>query len=287
MKRYDRPLGAGSDALVYKYTKERNVRLLFREPLKKVWDAAPVYLIIPGGGWNVAVPEDMLGFSALSCEALRNEGWAVASLEYRTVAENHVTMDTVISDVMDAARYLAKFRKVLGIDTDRIVTSGHSAGGHLALMMALAPQEAFTVDSPYDAVKDRFRVVASAPLSAPTILWKDSVGFLPDPFGTEYLFPKDDYALSAHRGSPYDYITPLSVPTLMIYGTHDNLVYAESSVRFYEKCRSVGAPCELCGSVYGGHCFEPMVEGKTSDPDFEGTQKILTEFVRRFAPEVK
>ena len=285
MKRFDRPGNNADQTLIYKRTKEREIRLEFRPPLEKVWEKAPVYVIIPGGGWSRAVAVDMLGFSALSVEALRKEGWAVASLEYRTAAENNVKMDTIVSDIMDAGRYLSKFRKELGIDPFRIVTSGHSAGGHLALMMALAPQEAFTADSPFDPVKDRFGVVASAPISAPTILWRDSVGFLPDPFAVEHLFPDGDYAKSAHRNSPFDYITPLSVPTLMAYGTHDNLVFAESSVRFYEKCRSVGAPCELCTSVYGGHCFEPMAEGKTSDPDFEGVQRIITGFVRRFAPK--
>ena len=47
-------------------------------------------------------------------------------------------MNGVISDAMDAGRYLAHFANELGIDARRIVTSGHSAGGHLALMMALA-----------------------------------------------------------------------------------------------------------------------------------------------------
>ena len=285
MKRFDRPGNDAEQTMIYKRTKERDIRMEFRPPLTKVWEKAPVYVIIPGGGWCRAVAVDMLGFSAISVEALRKEGWAVASLEYRTAAENNVKMDTIVSDIMDAGRYLSKFRKELGIDPLRIVTSGHSAGGHLALMMALAPQEAYTVDSPFDPVKDRFGVVASAPLSAPTILYRDSVGYLPDRFGTEHLFPEGGYPLSAHKNSPYDYITPLSVPTLMAYGTHDNLVYAENSVRFYEKCRSVGAPCELCGSVYGGHCFEPMAEGKTSEPGFEGVQKIVTDFVRRFAPK--
>lgn len=79
-------------------------------------------------------------------------GWAVVSIDYRVCPVDGVVMNGVISDAMDAGRYLAHFANELGIDARRIVTSGHSAGGHLALMMALAPHAGFAEDTPFQSV---------------------------------------------------------------------------------------------------------------------------------------
>ena len=284
--RYNAPLSREEQTLIYKKVGDREIEMLFYPPTKQVFDRAPVYLIIPGGGWRSASAEAMVGFSLRSSTALRARGWATVSLSYRYVSRDDVCLDDIISDCMDAGRYLAHFADELGIDPHRIVTSGHSAGGHLALMMAYAPHRAFVADSPFDALADEFTVVATAPLSAPTILYNDEAGYYPDGFPFLDMFPKDlserEFAAVRHRDGPFDYITPASVPTLLVCGTHDDLVFAENSTRFYEKCRTVGAPCEVLYSYFGGHCFEPMVEGRESFVNFAQVQDHLIEFVQKF-----
>ena len=272
--------------LIYKTVGDKEISLLFQPPTNNVFDRAPIYMIIPGGGWHRAVAIDMANFSRRSADALRARGWATVSLSYRIVPDDGVCIDDILSDCMDACRYLSRFADDLGVNPHRIVTSGHSAGGHLALMLAYAPHAAFVADSPYDAIADDFSVIASAPLSAPTILYPDAAGFCPQ--GDEFIdiFPADldpkAFTAARHRASPYDYITPLSVPTLLVCGTHDNLVFAENSTRFYEKCRTLGAPCEVLYSHFGGHCFEPMVEGRDSFVNFAQVQDHLIEFVQKF-----
>ena len=284
---YIAPAGADKEqTLIYKKVGDREIPMLYYPPIQKVFDRAPVYLIIPGGGWRSANAEAMVGFSLVSATALRKRGWAVVSLSYRYVSNDDVTLDDIISDCMDAGRYLTHFADELEINPHKIVTSGHSAGGHLALMMAYAPHRAFVADSPFDALRDEFTVVATAPLSAPTILYNDEAGYYPDGFPFLDVFPKDlperEFAAVRHRDGPFDYITPASVPTLLVCGTHDDLVFAENSTRFYEKCRTVGAPCRVLYSHFGGHCFEPMVEGRDSFVNFEQVQHHLIDFVQAF-----
>lgn len=284
---YIAPAGADKEqTLIYKKVGDREIPMLYYPPIQKVFDRAPVYLIIPGGGWRSANAEAMVGFSLVSATALRKRGWAVVSLSYRYVSNDDVTLDDIISDCMDAGRYLTHFADELEINPHKIVTSGHSAGGHLALMMAYAPHRAFVSDSPFDALRDEFTVVATAPLSAPTILYNDEAGYYPDGFPFLDVFPKDlperAFAAVRHRDGPFDYITPASVPTLLVCGTHDDLVFAENSTRFYEKCRTVGAPCQVLYSHFGGHCFEPMVEGRDSFVNFEQVQHHLIDFVQTF-----
>ncbi len=284
---YIAPAGADKEqTLIYKKVGDREIPLLYYPPIQKVFDRAPVYLIIPGGGWRSANAESMVGFSLVSATALRKRGWAVVSLSYRYVSNDDVTLDDIISDCMDAGRYLTHFADELEINPHKIVTSGHSAGGHLALMMAYAPHRAFVADSPFDALRDEFTVIATAPLSAPTILYNDEAGYYPDGFPFLDVFPKGlserAFAAVRHRDGPFDYITPASVPTLLVCGTHDDLVFAENSTRFYEKCRTVGAPCQVLYSHFGGHCFEPMVEGRDSFVNFEQVQHHLIDFVQKF-----
>ena len=280
------PGHADEQTLVYKKVGEKECSMLYYPPTQKMFDRAPVYVIIPGGGWHRAVAIDMYNFSKRSSDALRARGWAVVSLSYRVAPVDGVFMQDIVSDCMDACRYLAHFADVLGIDPHRIVTSGHSAGGHLALMLAYAPHRAFVSDSPFDALADEFTVVATAPLSAPTILYNDEAGYYPDGFPFLDVFPKDlperEFAAVRHRDGPFDYITPASVPTLLVCGTHDDLVFAENSTRFFEKCRTVGAPCQVLYSYFGGHCFEPMVEGRDSFVNFSQVQDHLIEFVQTF-----
>jgi acetyl esterase/lipase len=284
--RFVAPVCDGEQALIYKKVGDRQIDLLFLPPTVKNFDRAPVYLIIPGGGWHTSSAEAMAGFSKISSDALRARGWATVSVAYRYVSRDEVCLDDIISDCMDAGRYLARFADVFGIDPHRIVTSGHSAGGHLALMLAYAPHRAFVADSPFDAIADDFTVVATAPLSAPTILYNDEVGYCPQAFDFLDVFPADlsaeKLAAFRHRTGPFDYITPASVPTLLVCGTHDDLVFVENSTRFYERCRALGVPCEILYSYFGGHCFEPMVPGRDSFVNFEQVQEHLVEFVKKY-----
>jgi acetyl esterase/lipase len=119
------------------------------------------------------------------------------------------------------------------------------------------------------------------------MLWRDASGCCPQAFPMEGmgLFDVDDVCEQAalrHRVSPIDYVTPLSVPTLLVYGTHDDLVFQENSLRHHARCREVGAPCTLLASVFGGHCFEPMAQGKVSTPNFEQVQDELVAFAVQF-----
>lgn len=279
--RYDIPTHNGEQELIFKRVGAREISLIFLPPTHKKHDRAPVYFIITGGGWHEGSARGMLGFSRASVDALRARGWAVASIEYRLTGEG-ATIDDIISDCMDAGRYLRRFEKVLGIDMSRVCVSGHSAGAHLALMVSHAPHAAFTADSPFDAVADDFTVVGCAPMSPITYLYALD-GASPVNFDFDRLFKDSVYDLTAaHRASPLDYINPLSVPTLISCGTHDTLVYPNNSTEFYDRCRALGAPCEIICSERGGHCFESMVKDEPSCPNMLDVQLEIVAFARQF-----
>lgn len=278
---YHAPQGNAEQEIVYKTVGDREILMYYMPPTQKKYDRAPVYLVIPGGGWHTTSYQSMIGFSRPSIDALRARGWATVSIAYRLTTEG-ATIDEIISDCMDAGRYLAHFADELGIDCRRVLVSGHSAGAHLALMLSHAPHAGFVCDSPFDAVADDFTVIGCAPMSPITFLY-DREGTAPVSFRFERLFREGVYDLAAaHRASPLDYVNPLSVPTLIMCGTHDALVYPANSTHFCERCHAVGAPCEIVYSHLGGHCFEPLVEGAPSYPGMPVMQQKIAAFAEQF-----
>ena len=150
--------------------------------------------------------------------------------------------------------------------------SGHSAGGHLALMLAYAPQNLFTKDSVLD---DTFGVSAVMPMSPPTILYEKDVpmtsvlSILPE------LEPTPEIA---HRVSPYDHITQNCPPTLTSAGTSDRLVFCNSSELLYKKLLENNVEAELMLSLGGGHLFEKMHVNIEPSPTMEDIQNEMIKF---------
>jgi acetyl esterase/lipase len=275
--RYDTPTGNQQADLIYKALGDREIMLTFLPPLQPVYEKAPVYLIIPGGGWHHETRQSMIDFSAPSVEALRNQGYATVSIDYRVVSEPNVVMRNLVNDCFDALRYLVHFADIFQIDPHRITVSGHSAGGHLALMLAYAPQEAFRDEAIFD---EPYTVTAAAPMSPPTVL------YLPGYHGLGDLanrFQGCNTKEERMATSPDTYITSKCPPTLLMAGTSDHLVYSKSSEVVYDKLVEAGVEAQLVLSVCGGHCFEQIHPTLYPSPNMDDMQKLITNFILRHA----
>lgn len=254
--------GTLEQSLVFKSVNGQDISLSFLPPTKTVYEKAPIYFIISGGGWASCNRENMIAFSGYSVRKLREKGFAVISVDYRLYGDGAV-MEDMVSDVMDAARYAKKYEEILKVDADKIITSGHSAGGQLALMLAYAPHD-FVEESAL--TKYDFTVIGTAPLSAPTVMYPDSdVKFLS--FTTDHLFScKQSDSEEGRRGSPITYAGSKKIPTLLIAGEKDEIVYKESSELFFQEVTKAGGSCQLIICKNGGHSFEAIVQGEGTDP---------------------
>jgi len=88
----------------------------------------PVILWIHGGGWSKGRKEQHS--PAIS---FLNDGYAVASIEYRLSGE--APFPAQIVDCKAAVRWLRANAAKYNLDADRIGAWGHSAGGHLAALL--------------------------------------------------------------------------------------------------------------------------------------------------------
>ncbi len=93
----------------------------------------PVVVIIHGGCWGDFA--DATYMSNLSTR-LADAGAATWNIEYRLVHQPGGGWPGTIQDAGAAIDYLRKIARANHLDLKRVVTTGHSAGGHLALWAA-------------------------------------------------------------------------------------------------------------------------------------------------------
>jgi len=93
----------------------------------------PVFVFIHGGYWQAASKDQ----HAQVCEGMLRNGFAVANIDYPLAPETPLAR--IVEHVRDALNFLVLEQDNLGIDATNMHVSGHSAGGHLAAMMASDP----------------------------------------------------------------------------------------------------------------------------------------------------
>ena len=86
-----------------------------------------------GGCWLAEY--DLIGTEAMSA-ALTDAGVATWNIEYRRVGDAGGGWPGTFEDVAAAADYLRTLADRYPLDRERIIATGHSAGGHLALWLA-------------------------------------------------------------------------------------------------------------------------------------------------------
>ena len=159
----------------------------------------PMLLFVHGGGWSIGDKAHAAGDKA---RWANSKGWAFASANYRLVPQ--ATVEQQAADVASAIAWLRANAAKEGLDPDRIVLMGHSAGAHLAALVGTDPQYLKAAGVPMGAVKgvillDGAGYDVAAQAGAPGNIVKPMYDAA---FGTD---PKRQAALSPtlHAATPY------------------------------------------------------------------------------------
>lgn len=105
-------------------------------------DGAPLLVFIHGGYWRALDKEDVSWIAP----PWLSRGVSVALPNYDLLPT--VPMETIVAQVRAALAFLWRDAPRLGVDRDRIVVCGHSAGGHLAAIAACTDWPAHGPDLP-------------------------------------------------------------------------------------------------------------------------------------------
>ena len=205
----------------------------------------PVLMYIHGGGWVGGTKES----SVLRILPYLEMGWAVANVEYRLGAVARAP--AAVEDGLCALRWVIRNAGQYNLDTSRIVTTGNSAGGHLALTTGMIPASAGL---------DR-ECPGSEELSVAAIInWYGitEVGDLLDgpnikSYAVEWMGSLENRFEIAERVSPMTYVRAGLPPTLTIHGDADPTVPYQHAIALHEKLDELGVSNVLHTVPGGGH----------------------------------
>jgi acetyl esterase/lipase len=190
---------------------------------------APCLVVIHGGSWqsgdSTQLPELNVYLAA--------RGYAVAALNYRLLPDH--PFPAARDDVLAALEYLKASAAELGIDPNRIVLLGRSAGGQLALLVA------------YTAADPAIRGVISfyAPIDLAYGYYRPAPKRVIDTIAVieSYLGGSPTSAAATYTAAaPISHVGAGCPPTLLIHGGHDNLVAPEQSERLARRLAAAGCP---------------------------------------------
>ena len=165
-----------------------------------------------------------------------------ATVDYRLAPA--APFPAAVHDVKAAVRYLRANAARLGIDPERIGTTGGSAGGHLALFLGMTGgMPRFEGDGPNRGQSSRVSCVVD--YYGPSDFTK-SYGKSVDAAEVLPLFLGGDlnHARHAYSSQPAQLGHPRCRPTLAIQGTKDRYAY-EQSVWIIDRLLAAGVDAEL------------------------------------------
>lgn len=243
-------LTAMAEKILYKKTPQGDLYFYLLRPLNKSDKPLPALVDFHGGSW-VGGSVDML---ISSTAWFRDQGMIAITVDYRLKSRHGTTPMECIEDAKSAIRYVRAHAKELGVDPDRIVASGGSAGGHIA---------ACTVIDGGDAADEDLSVS-----SKPNALTLHNP-VLGEGFGKEFFSAHPEFSpvLNVKQGWP---------PTILSNGTKDNAALYETAVKFNRLMNEAGNTCELITIQDAGHSCDWPVE----NPNFLPTFRRMTDFLK-------
>ena len=253
--------------LVYKRTDQKSLIVEMYYPSNEN-QLNPAIAFFHGGGWTSGNPKD---FEEI-CLWFAQRGWKTFSFEYRlsntSLIEDglipEVTPVEGVKDARSAVRWLKENSSDLMIDPLKIVVSGQSAGGQLALATLLV--------NDVNEISDNLSI---SPQPNAIILYSACVNTVMP--WCEYLMPDQHETLWTI--SPYHNLKSGLPPIIAFHGEDDLVADYWTVIYFQQKANQMGNKVELITIPEKGHYLgtEDRYSGLVTDNILEKTHLFLIE----------
>ena len=192
----------------------------------------PAVLLFFGGGWHGGRPAQLYDYARW----FAGRGVVALLPDYRTFKRHRTDPRASVADAFAAWNHVQRHAEVLGVDPQRIMASGASAGGHLAAALA-------TLDP--------------ADFGEPPVARRPAALFLMNPV---YDNGPDGYAHDRIDGdwrnfSPLANLSADVPPTLVAIGDRDHLIPLTTARRFDATLKNFGVDSRLMIFEGGEHGF--------------------------------
>lgn len=228
----------------------------------------PLVVVIHGGSWSGGNQRELPALNRY----LASHGYAVAAIDYRHSPTWH--FPAPVDDVFSAIGFLKSHAAEFGIDANRIVLIGRSAGGQLALSAAYAQRDA--------AIRGVVAFYAPADLAlgyknpaAPAVF--DSRKVLEDYLGGSPSKNPEAYALA----SPLNFVGPTTPPTLLIQGALDPIVWRYHSELLAARLQYSARPHLYLALPWATHGCDANLSGPSGQLSLYATERFLESVLRQ------
>lgn len=227
----------------------------------------PAVVMIHGGSWSQSTGRDLMDDVA---DDLAERGIAVWNIEYRRLGEDGGGFPGTFEDVGAAIDDLAGRADELGIDTDRVVFVGHSAGGQLALWAAARDQLPGGTVGAGPALRPR-SVVALAPVTdlegcARQGELEGTCAFVMGASPVEATGRYDRFSPLA--------LVPLGVPQRLFHGAADTVVPLSDAEAYVDAATAAGDDATLTVQPDANH-FTVLDPGSPAWAEVRDTVHLL------------
>lgn len=247
------PAGVPQDEGLHSFPSEPLLDLVYCSPsgLDLSLDYYPPASAFPGlrplvihfhrGGWISGVKSGP-GWVPEVRSSLNDAGYALASVQYR-LAPTH-RWPAAIEDARCAIRFLRKNASLLGLDPDRFVTWGVSAGAHLAALAAVVDSTAgFDGANQHAEVSSSVSGVVS--FWGPMDLTQEHPPAAPVSLLRVVFGSTSPESPVLRQASPLHQVKEDAPPHLLIHGTHDETVPVQQAALYYRRLVDLEVPVEI------------------------------------------
>ncbi len=187
-------------------------------------------IVCPGGGYGILAIEHE---GTQVCEWLNSLGVTAVLLKYRVPVRNKVPGVEPLQDAQRAMGQVRRHAEEWGINPKRVGILGFSAGGHLAVMASLYPNERTYRTDPACDVEDA------------------TPDFVIPVYPAYLVSAENPFALL-----PTVKVTPKSPPACLVHAHDDRgTTSASASALLYLEYKKLSLPAELHVFHTGGHGF--------------------------------
>ena len=210
--------------------------------------AAPCVVVVHGGGWHAGDRTQLAEFN----HVLARRGYAVAAVSYRLVP--HAIWPAQREDVLAAIAFLKAQAAELGIDATRLVLLGRSAGGQIAQVVGYAANDpairgVIAFYAPSDLVFGYVNTHENDMIKSPRLM-RRFLGGTPESARANY-----------DSASALGHVTADALPTLLLHGANDALVWHRHSVRLAARLGEFRVPRVFVSLPWATHAFEYNLQG--------------------------
>ncbi|MEI9898016.1 MAG: alpha/beta hydrolase [Chthoniobacter sp.] len=222
--------------IVYKHIADRELHLhLFQPEDWQASDKRACFITIHGGGWTGGEPKRMYPFA----DHYAKLGMVGISVQYRLYStKTQTTVFDCVKDARSAVRYVRAHAAELGVDPQKIIVSGGSAGGHLAAATAI-----------FDGIDEAGEDTHVSCVPNALVLLFPVIDTSTEGYGNAKIGERWQELSPAHNvraGLP---------PTITFHGTGDTTTPFKGAQKFHEAMQQAGNRSELVVNEGGQHGY--------------------------------